>query len=76
MEKYNGYTNYATWIVMLEIFDGFEIENDNVSAEYCEEYVDDYVSSSGSGLTLDYARAFLSEVNWYEIADNINENNE
>jgi hypothetical protein len=74
MEKYNGYTNYATWRVMLEMFDGFEDFEVNIDAEYCKEYADDWVSNSGSGLTLDYARAFLSEVNWREIADNINEN--
>ena len=26
-EKYNGWTNYATWRVNLEIFDGMDIGN-------------------------------------------------
>jgi spore cortex formation protein SpoVR/YcgB (stage V sporulation) len=75
---YNGWANYATWRVMLEMFDGYDTETP-VTAEYCEELADDIVSNYGqthSGLALDYARAFLSNVDWREIANAINEAND
>ena len=86
MSTYNGWTNYATWRINLEIFDGMEpsdmgcftrYEEPDVSdvAKYLEDYVDEvlctYASGGpcGEGVTLDYARAFVSQVNWYEIAE-------
>ena len=66
-EKYNGWTNYATWRVNLEIFDGSEGPWDHHSAkEFAEEIV---YETSPEGLARDYALAFLSDVNWYEIAE-------
>jgi len=76
-EKYNGWTNYATWRINLEIIDGIEIDT-IICAEYIKEYVEDvvfgqYELGNGSHLVEDYARAFVSEVNFYEIAQSINE---
>ena len=76
-EKYNGWTNYATWRVNLEIIDGIEIDT-IICAEYIKELVEDVVFSqyelgNGSYLVEDYAGAFISEVNFYEIAQSINE---
>ena len=76
-KEYNGWTNYATWRVNLEIIDGIEIET-KMCAESIKEYVEDVVFSqyelgNGSHLVEDYARAFVSEVNFYEIAQSINE---
>ena len=76
-KEYNGWTNYATWRVNLEIIDGIEIDT-ITCAEYIREYVEDvvfgqYELGSGSHLIEDYARAFVSEVNFYEIAQSINE---
>ena len=79
---YNGWTNYATWRVNLEIFDGGEDGNEYMIEEYkddaagladfLEEQVEDAVSMYGEikepSLALDYARAFISEVNYVEIA--------
>ena len=66
MTDYNGWTNYATWRVNLEIFDGSEGPWDHHSAkEFAEEII---CETSPEGLARDYALAFLSEVNWYEIA--------
>jgi len=75
-KEYNGWTNYATWRVNLEIIDGIEIET-KMCAESIKEYVEDVVFSqyelgNGSHLVEDYARAFVSEVNFYEIAESIN----
>jgi hypothetical protein len=67
MSKYNGWTNYATWRVNLEIFDGSEWPWDHHSAKkFAEEFI---CQTSNEGLARDYALAFLADVNWYEIAD-------
>ena len=87
---YNGWTNYATWRVNLEIFDGFDPYTDggydsDVTAyhlgSYLKEYAEEIVlSSCGDGglntrnLAADYALAFLADVNWYEIAKNMIKN--
>ena len=76
-EKHNGWTNYATWRINLEIIDGIEIET-KMCAATIQEIVEDAVFSqyelgNGSHLVEDYARAFISEVNFYEIAESINE---
>ena len=76
-EKHNGWTNYATWRINLEIIDGIEIETKTCAATI-QEIVEDVVFSqyemqSGSHLIEDYARSFVSEVNFYEIAQSINE---
>ena len=79
MSKYNGWTNYATWRVNLEVFDGIawlDQFDDGISVydasvllkEYAEELIE---VSSSEGLARDYALAFLSDVNWYEIAESM-----
>jgi hypothetical protein len=75
MEAHNGWTNYATWRVNLEILDNMEFE-ELVTAEDLEEIVEEIVFDNTiekDCLAANYARAFLSDVNWYEIARNINE---
>lgn len=76
-KKYNGWTNYATWRINLEVIDGLEIET---AMSVCEikEIVEDVVfnnfdTCNTPRLVEDYARAFISEVNFYEIAQSINE---
>ena len=76
-KEYNGWTNYATWRVNLEILGDIEFD-EQVSADYLKEIVEDVVFSQyelgdGSHLVEDYARAFISQVNFYEIAEHINE---
>jgi hypothetical protein len=75
---YNGWTNYATWRVNLEVFDGMDFEVFNLNQEPyhlgkdLKQWVEDYLSeSTPEGLALDYALAFLSDVNWLEIAQHI-----
>lgn len=93
MEKYNGWTNYATWRINLELLDGYEtsiessiedftelVENGEISDEnrinliinlsqelksVVEEILDSYDTDS---IVRNYANAFISDVNWYEIA--------
>lgn len=79
---YNGWTNNATWRVHLEMFDGLDVreymDGDLPDvyglAEWLKEYADDCVSNYGresGNLAVDYARAFLSDVNWREIAEHL-----
>ncbi len=70
MKTYNGWTNYATWRVNLEILSDIEFE-ESVTAEDLKEIVEDCVFRGEKNLAEDYARAFLSEVNYNEIAEAI-----
>jgi len=72
---YNGWTNYATWRVNLEIFDeldpremGWKRDTYDL-APVLKDYVRDILEIDvKQGLTLDYALSFISDVNWDEIA--------
>lgn len=80
--KHNGWTNYETWRVNLEIFDGMNpsdywvMDDDNLSAydlglllkDYAEDAI---INSSTEGLSRDYALAFLSAVDFREIAQSM-----
>lgn len=66
---YNGWTNYATWRVNLEMFDGCEC---CYSPESAREFVEDCINeTTDEGIGRDYAMAFLSDVNWYEISEHL-----
>ena len=80
MSTYNGWTNYATWRINLEIFDGTDLEDmswdgmdtsdlANALQEYAQEIV--FLECNEKSLAYSYAMAFLSEVNWYEIAEHL-----
>lgn len=80
--RYNGWTNYATWRVNLEIFDGIDLEyfTDEIGtgdvyalSKRLEEFADNVISADGTveGAAVDYARAFLADVNFYEIAQHL-----
>lgn len=82
MTTYNGWTNYATWRVNLEMFDG--IEPDDMGWEdlklyelslalkdYAVEAIEGSCASNlkdGNSLAVSYALAFIEDVNWREIA--------
>jgi hypothetical protein len=69
---YNGWTNYATWRVNLEMFDGTE---DYWSSESAREFVEEIIeSTTPEGVARDYALAFLSDVNWHEISEHTLDN--
>lgn len=80
--RYNGWTNCATWRVNLEIFDGMDIEDMGwtgldkydlslVLKDYVEEVLETQVAGKDGGMSLifSYAMAFLQDVNWREIAE-------
>ena len=74
---YNGWTNYATWRVNLEIFDGIAwldqfddgidlYDAANILKKYAETIILDYKTEAT--LAEGFALAFMSNVNWREIA--------
>lgn len=82
-KTYNGWTNYATWRVNLEIFDG--IDPRDISTRFhpdeaynlghdLKEYTENLIYEAGGGngnIAVDYALAFISDVNWHEIAEHM-----
>ena len=80
-ETYNGWTNYATWRINLEIFDGYDTEGVEVNGEYLEEIATEIIGLNDANnypeyeTLCGYAFAFLSDVNWREIAEHLNDNN-
>ena len=81
---HNGWTNYATWRVNLECFDGMD-SCKGMTAETCEDMVVEHIYRQSEGLAydtdhaqqvLEYAMAFLSEVNWHEIAEHLSDEEE
>lgn len=80
----NGWSNYATWRIALEMVDGARYEYaecgtkfdtlselaENIKSD-CEDLICDEVGECSKSFMNDYAIAFLSMVNWYEIAENI-----
>lgn len=73
---YNGWTNYATWRITLEMFDGQTWEDFYTVkpavgpfARALEVHATDYITEQNcGGLCEDYALAFLHQVDWAEIA--------
>ena len=70
---HNGWTNYATWRVNLEMVDGmtaadFGCDNATDLAQELSYYCESCIESTPDSLARDYALAFLSDVNWGEIA--------
>lgn len=80
-KTYNGWTNYATWRVKLELFDYADPRDFSSRFNHDEaynlghdlkEYAEQLLAeTTPQGIALDYALAFLSDVNWYEIAEHL-----
>ncbi len=72
-KEYNGWSNYATWRINLEILVDIEFDHP-VTYDYLEEVVEDVVftNKTEGGLAEDYARAFIEQVDFREIASGIN----
>ena len=65
-KTFNGWTNYETWRVNLEVFDA---AGDYYTPEAARDLVEELIEGTTSaGLGRDYALAFLSDVNWHEIS--------
>ena len=83
--KYNGWSNYATWRINLELFSDVDfadevLESENNSwrpdVDYLKELMEIWVfdNAENMGLMEDYARAFVDQVNFHEILEHILEN--
>lgn len=85
--KYNGWTNYETWLVnlwtgeylydIIREYEAEEREDLDALADFCQEVVHDLLADSGhlpeSGLAADIVLSFLRAANWREIAEHANE---
>ena len=84
-EKYNGWANYETWRVNLEVLDGMSCEDFGIRPvsederdrdiqaleATLESYVVEIVEMDSKGFTLDLALSFLNKVDWQEIAEHM-----
>ena len=73
-QKHNGWTNYATWRVHLEIFDGVEYD-ESMDPNTLQDIAMEVISQGATmgSLADSYAMAFIADVNWYEISQHVNE---
>ena len=85
-EQYNGWTNYETWRIQLEVIDGMTLEDLGFDlhgvdgydvadvesvAESLEMYTCELIEASADGLARDLAHTFLARVDWVEIAEHM-----
>ena len=79
-DTYNGWTNYATWKVNLEWFDGDMDPRDWGGtvfdvAQGLKDHVRDCIRAQqdmvSDSRVVDYALDFVSDVNWKEIAEHM-----
>lgn len=67
---YKGYTNYATYRVAHDIFDGMDITDINITTTWCRQVVEETIFKGDNFfLAENYARAFLDEVNYEQIVE-------
>ena len=78
-KTYNGWTNYETWRVNLEIFHGWSADDldsltmgdDYQLAKQLKDYATEILESGTSGLVLDFALAFLDAADFRQIAQHM-----
>jgi hypothetical protein len=76
-QKYNGWSNYATWLVNVNIISDIRWDDYKkpITSDYLEGIVEDIVfNSTGEEdcLADTFARAFLHDVDYQELAEAIN----
>jgi hypothetical protein len=83
---YNGWTNYETWNVALELFEGFDAneflgdhlytlpQNRAGAIDGLREWLIEYAETHAEGIPSKWARMcvfnFLDQVDWYQLAEN------
>ena len=74
---YNGWSNYETWRVYVDIFSDFEDDNtwELVNGDWCKTFVIELLleKNKAEDLVAHYAGLFLNKVNFDEIAEHLNE---
>ena len=76
MTRHNGFANYATWRVKVDVFKDFDLDDwcldmlDSVElAGWMKDHVGEIIEEAAQpGLARDYAMAFIADVNWQELA--------
>jgi hypothetical protein len=76
-KKYNGWSNYATWLVNVTITSDIRWDDYEgpITSDYLEEIVEDIVFNNTvekDCLAADFARVFLYDVDYQELAEAIN----
>ena len=78
--EFNGWTNYATWRVNLELCEPISkdcLENDFLDiheiAIFLKEYCIDAIDACSTSIARNYANAFLADVDFVQIATRIME---
>ena len=72
--SYNGWSNRATWQVAHDILNHHQWDDsESITVEYLKELVNnavfDNTGVATSALIAGYARRFLKDVNWNELAE-------
>jgi hypothetical protein len=84
-KSFNGWSNFQTWKIHLEIFNGRQLTPDQIEggvyklSESLREHVEKLLHHQADGLALDLAIRYIKDVDFDEIAaalirDNIAEN--
>lgn len=80
MERYNGWANYETWRINLEVIDGLTprdlgvtalVENVEALGQVLEMHTCELIEQQAKGFALDLAHSFLARVDWEEIASHM-----
>ena len=83
MSTYNGWTNWETWKVNLELLDGLDANDLNIehytqdeyyeAGQAIEEHVEEWISMeyNANSFVSGIVRGFMSDVNWSEIAKHL-----
>ena len=80
-EKYNGWTNYITWKVNLELLDGasyMDFSDKHITADEIQDHIwyeltDGHLDNKPHDFAHSCMISMLSDVNWHEIAEHLNE---
>ena len=76
-KKYNGWNSYATWLVNVTLISDIRWDDyeEPITSDYLEEIVEDIVFNNTvekDCLAADFARVFLYDVDYQELAEAIN----
>jgi hypothetical protein len=76
MTRHNGFANYATWRVKVDVFKDFDLDDwcldmlDSVElAGWMRDHVREIIEEdAGEGVARHYAICFIADVDWQELA--------